>query len=102
VNGTSQKVRVTSEPSGATVRVDDKDSFVTPAKIRLERRRDHALIFTKEGYESQKVILTHVLSEMVVGNTLLGGPIGWAFDACAGTQYKLIPDPVHAELKKVE
>jgi len=100
VNGTSQKIKVSSDPAGATVRVDDKSTYITPARIRLERRRDHTLVFTKDGYEIQTVKLTHVLSEVVVGNTLLGGPLGWAFDACAGTQYKLIPDPVHVELKQ--
>ncbi len=100
VNGTSQKIRVSSNPSGATVKVDDKCTYITPARIRLERRRDHTLVFTKDGYEIQTVKLTHVLSEVVVGNTLLGGPLGWAFDACAGTQYKLMPDPVHVELSE--
>ena len=100
VNGTSQKIKVSSNPSGATVKVDDKSAYITPARIRLERRRDHVLVFMKDGYEIQAVKLTHVLSEVVVGNTLLGGPLGWAFDACAGTQYKLLPDPVHVELKQ--
>lgn len=100
VNGTGQKVRVTSDPAGATITVDGTRSFTTPARVRLERRRDHTIVVAKDGYEIQTVKLTHVLSEVVVGNTLLGGPLGWAFDACAGTQYKLIPDPVHVELKK--
>jgi len=102
VNGTSQKIQVSSDPVGAVVKVDDKSTYTTPARVRLERRKDHALVFTKDGYAAETVKLTHVLSEVVVGNTLLGGPLGWAFDACAGTQYKLIPDPVHVELRKID
>ena len=82
--------------------VDNKDIYTTPARVRFERRRDHELIFTKDGYESYKLRLIHVISEVVAGNTLLGGPIGWIFDIFAGTQYKLLPNPVHVELKKKE
>jgi uncharacterized protein YceK len=100
INGTSQKIQATSNPPGATVKVDDANSYVTPVKLRLERRRDHVLTFTKDGYESQTVRMMHVISEVVVGNTLLGGPLGWVFDIFAGTQYKLMPNPVHVELNK--
>jgi hypothetical protein len=102
INGTSQKIQVTSNPAGAAVAVDNKNTYTTPVRLRLERRRDHEFIFTKEGYENQTVKLMHVISEVVVGNTLLGGPLGWIFDIFAGTQYKLVPNPVYVELKKKE
>ena len=102
MNGTSQKIPVSSEPAGATVRVDDGKVFTTPVRLRLERRRDHTLVFTKEGYGTETVRMMHVLSEAVVGNALLGGPLGWVFDIFAGTQYKLIPNPVRIQLKKEE
>ena len=102
INGTSQKIQVTSEPAGAVIQVDSADTYTTPIKLRLERKRDHLLVFTKDGYETQTVKLMHVISEAVIGNTLLGGPIGWVFDIFAGTQYKLAPCPVHVELKKRE
>jgi len=102
INGTSQKIQVTSEPTCAMVQVDSGDTYTTPARLRLERKRDHLLIFTKDGYETQTVKLMHVISEVVIGNTLLGGPIGWVFDIFAGTQYKLVPSPVRVELKKKE
>lgn len=102
INGTSQKLQVTSDPPGAVVLVDEKNTFITPVKLRLERRHDHVLVFSKEGYENQTIKLMHVISEVVVGNTLLGGPIGWAFDIFAGTQYKLVPNPVHVDLIKKE
>lgn len=98
INGTSQKVQVSSEPAGATVQIDEKASYTTPVRIRLERKLDHKLVFTKEGYESQSLKMTHVLSEVVCGNLFLGGPLGWFFDIFAGTQYKLIPNPVNVKL----
>ena len=101
INGTSQKIQVTSEPAGVIVKVDENQAYTTPTRIRLERRRDHVLVFTKEGYESQTVKMMHVLSEVVCGNLLLGGPLGWIFDIYAGTQYKLEPNPVHAKLERI-
>jgi len=102
INGTSQKIQVTSNPVGATVTVDSKNIYTTPVKLRLERRSDHELIFAKDGYGNQTIKLMHVISEVVVGNTLLGGPLGWVFDIFAGTQYKLVPNPVHIELKELK
>lgn len=101
LNGTSQKIPVSSEPAGALVTVDSKNIYITPVKLRLERRRDHALVFTKDGFDTRTVNVMHVLSESVCGNTLLFGVLGWVFDICAGTQYKLIPDKVHVELKNI-
>ena len=100
INGTSQKIQVSSEPAGAAVSVDGGDACTTPVRLRLERRRDHTLILAKDGYETQSIKILHVLSEAVCGNMFLGGPLGWVFDICAGTQYKLIPNPVHVELKR--
>lgn len=101
LNGTSQKIPVLSEPAGATVTVDSKNVYTVPVKLRLERRRDHTLVFTKDGFDARTVNVMHVLSESVCGNTLLFGPLGWVFDIFAGTQYKLVPDKINVELKSV-
>lgn len=102
LNGTSQKIPVSSDPAGAVVTVDSKDVYTTPVKLRLERRRDHVLVFTKDGFDARTVNVMHVLSESVCGNTLLFGPLGWVFDIFAGTQYKLIPEKIDVELKNVK
>ena len=99
LNGTSQKIPVSSAPTGATVTVDSGNAYTTPVRLRLERRRDHTLVFTKDGFDARTVNVMHVLSESVCGNTLLFGPLGWVFDMCAGTQYKLVPDKIDVELK---
>ena len=101
LNGTSQKIPVSCEPAGTTVTVDSKNVYTTPVKLRLERRRDHTLVFTKDGFDARTVNVMHVLSESVCGNMFLFGVLGWVFDMCAGTQYKLVPDKVHVELKNI-
>ncbi len=102
ITGSHQKVPVSSEPSGATVRVDDKDEYVTPARIRLRRNTDHQLVFTKDGYAQETVKLAHVISGAFCGNVFLFGPVGMGLDSISGAQFKLVPTQVHVELKKKE
>ena len=102
VTGWNQKIPVSSEPSGVTVQVDGKDTYTTPAKIRLKRNQDHALVFTKEGYETATVKILHCISGAFCGNVFLGGPVGMGLDAMSGAEFKLVPGKVHAELKKIK
>ncbi len=71
--GTSQNVPVSSNPTGADLQVDGSGSFTTPTTLRLERKRDHILVFTKDGYDQQSVTLLHVIGGAVCGNILPGG-----------------------------
>ena len=102
MTGTAQKVPVTSEPTGATVLVDGKKSYTTPTRIKLERKRDHILIFNKEGFKAKEVKLLHVISGAFCANVFLGGPVGMAFDALTGAQFKLIPTKVHVNMKRTQ
>jgi hypothetical protein len=100
MTGPTQKIPISSNPSGATVQVDGQTTFVTPATVTLERKNDHILVFTKEGYNQQTVTLLHVISGAVCGNIILGGLIGWGVDAMTGAQFKLVPTTVHVEMQK--
>jgi hypothetical protein len=100
ITGWYQKVPVTSEPDGATVQVDGTEKFITPTKLHLKRNHDHALVFTKDGYTNETVILSHVISGAIAGNAVIFGLAGLAVDNLSGSQFKLIPTKVHVELKK--
>gem|GEM_PF-1155908 len=100
MTGPTQKIPVSSNPTGATVQVDGQSTFITPAAITLERKTDHILVFTKEGYNQETVRILHVISGAVCGNILLGGLIGWGVDAMTGAQFKLVPENVTVEMKK--
>jgi len=102
ITGPNQKVPVSSNPDGATVQVDEKDTYTTPAKIRLKRNRDHTLTFTKEGYRPETVKLVHTISGAIAGNAVLFGLAGLAADNLSGAQFKLIPTSVHVDMKKTE
>ena len=99
--GPNQRVPVSTNPPGATVMVDGEGSHKTPTTIKLRRKTDHNLIFVKEGYETEHVLLMHVISGAVAGNILLGGLIGWGVDAMTGAQFKLVPESVHVEMQKL-
>lgn len=100
INGTTQKIPVSSEPSGANcVVVGDTTKYTTPCQVELARKSDHVLKLEKEGYDPATVEIKHVLSGAVAGNILLGGLIGWGVDAATGSQNRLIPETVHINLK---
>ena len=100
VTGIYQKVPVTSDPPGVMVRVDEKDSYTTPVKLRLRRYRDHLLTFTREGYLKEEVKLVHTISGAIAGNAVLFGLGGLLIDNWSGAQYKLTPTKVHVQMKK--
>ncbi len=100
MTGTTQKIPVSSNPSGANLQVDGQSTYTTPVTVVLERKRDHILVFTKEGYNQATITILHVLSGAVCGNILLGGLIGFGVDACTGAMNKLVPENVQVELQK--
>jgi uncharacterized protein with ATP-grasp and redox domains len=100
ITGPNQKVPVTSDPSDASVLVDSKDTYTTPAKLRLKRNHDHVLVFSKEGYLEETVKLTHTISGAIAGNTVLFGLAGLAIDNLSGAQFKLLPTSVHVNMKR--
>lgn len=102
VHGASQQISVSSNPSEATVDVDGSGSYKTPTTVKLSRKRDHVLVFRKDGYSQQDVVVMHVVSGAVAGNIIAGGLIGWGVDALSGAQYRLVPETVHVELKPLD
>jgi len=52
---TTQNIPVSTNPSGAQVIVDGKQSCVTPCAVELGRNQDHLLTLEKSGYSQQDV-----------------------------------------------
>ena len=50
IRGDKQKVRVETEPAGATLVVDRKETFTTPADVPLKRKDPHHIAISKPGY----------------------------------------------------
>ena len=98
VNGTMQKVGVSSTPPGATVLIDNLQRVVTPASILLVRDESHTFLFKKEGYQDDSFVITSDTSGWVWGNVIIGGLIGAAVDLSTGAARKLSQDSVHVTL----
>lgn len=99
INGTTQKVDITSNPPGASALLLPQGTTVTtPARVELSRKKVYTVIFSREGYRTQCGYLDKQISPVLSGNLLVGGLVGIATDADSGAAWDLIPNPLHAEL----
>jgi hypothetical protein len=101
IDGTDQKIPVTSNPPGAAISVDGGASAQTPTDLKLSRREEHTLVVSMPGYHSQRVSLRREISGAIFGNILLGGIVGGVADLASGASNHLEPKQVHVELEKV-
>ena len=102
VTGPRQKVPVDSIPSGAMAKVDGGMTASTPTVFNLERKKDHTIQISKEGYRTANIILKQTMNGATCGNALVGGIIGIGVDACTGAMFKLVPEKVNVTLQKAD
>ena len=72
VNGTEEIVSLQSEPSGATVTVSGVGTTHTPATLPLTRGKEYTIMFKKNGYKTQALVLKSRFEhwgEAIFGNT---------------------------------
>jgi len=101
LNGTTQDVSVSSDPPGAEVTAGGNYMGVTPIVLDLQRKTNHVVTVSMDGYHTEQISVTKVMSGAVAGNILAGGFIGWGIDASSGAQYKLKPDTITVSLKRL-
>ena len=100
MHGTTQKIGISSAPTGAKVTVNNMPLGNTPVFADLKRGQEHIVTIEMEGYEKSQLTLTKSVSGWVWGNIVFGGLIGLAVDAISGGFYKLSPEQLNAELRK--
>lgn len=100
--GTTETILVQSEPSGATVRLSNGFTGVTPASFTLSRKGDLVVSVSKEGYETAEIPLKSQIAGAgaagMAGNVLIGGIIGIGVDAVTGATLSHYPNPVKTAL----
>jgi len=101
--GVHEKLKVTSDPSGANVILSTGEKGVTPATFVEKRRRDtFTVTVSKPGYVSQTVTVQSKAGgtggTAMAGNLLIGGAIGMGVDAGTGAYDSLYPNPVAIKL----
>ncbi|HTL68377.1 MAG TPA: PEGA domain-containing protein [Lacunisphaera sp.] len=100
VKGTTQPIPVTSDPTGAEVKLDGNKLGQTPLKIEAKRKADHLLTIEKAGYQTESVAITRNIGGAVFGNIIAGGLVGWGVDAISGAQYNLTPTTINITLRQ--
>lgn len=100
--GSNEELTVSSEPSGATVVIDGTERGVTPLATKVERKKDHAVVLTKEGFEEAQSRVESHISWWIAGNVILGGLVGILVDVMSGGGYTIEPDAVAVNLKPLE
>ena len=100
--GGNEELNVSLEPAGAKVVIDGTERGVTPLATKVERKKDHAVVLTKEGFEENQSRVESDLSGWVAGNVMLGGLVGILVDVFGGGGYTIEPDAVAVTLKPIE
>lgn len=106
MDGRTADVTLRSTPSDAQVTVRDAQGVVvaqttTPGEVKLKRNRSwlrparYTATFEKEGFEPTESALNSKLNPWLVGNVILGGPIGLGVDAATGAIWR----PQHSSVE---
>lgn len=100
ISGSKQLIKFTSNPSSATVFIDEVEVGKTPFEVKLKRKKEHHVMIKLEGYKTFETNLTKKFNAWYIGNIGLGGLIGIIIDPITGAMYKLSPSEIKAEMQK--
>ena len=95
--GTDQVLTITSDPDGATVRIDGKPVGVTPLSTKVKKNSADSIMVEKDGFRTE----TMPLDKKFDGVTLLS--IFWDLgttDFVTGAAYEYQPSTYHFKMKK--
>ena len=100
VNGTTDSVRIESQPPGATIWVDGKAVARTPAKIYVARGHAQRISVQKDGYEPEDVVFQrHLDWGFILFDLLLTAGIGIPIDLATGAMVTIYPDRAQVRLR---
>jgi hypothetical protein len=99
--GGDQTVRITSVPAGAEVVVNGLPTGQTPLDLSLSRGSNHAVELIAEGYHPARVQIVRKFNPWLLGNLILGGPVGLIVDVVTDSTHWLTPGEVEVHLAPV-
>lgn len=100
ISGSKQNVKFESNPSTATIYIDEVEVGKTPFEIKLTRKSEHSVMIKLDGYQTYETKLTKKFNAWYIGNILFGGLIGVIIDPITGAIYNLTPDQINAQMNK--
>ncbi len=100
MSGSKQNVKFASNPTAATIFIDEVEVGKTPFEMKLARKSEHEVMLKLEGYQTYQTTLTKKFNGWFIGNILIGGLIGIIVDPITGAMYNLTPKEINAEMAK--
>jgi len=94
VKGTRQEVVVTSNPTGASVFVNNQSFGQTPAVVTLKRTGGYTILLELAGYEPYEIELNRGTNILFWVNIPV---LGQVVDALSGAMYELTPAEINAQ-----
>lgn len=98
ISGSRQTVKISSEPSYATVYINEIEVGKTPLEKSLKRNQEYNVIIKLDGYQPYETLISKKFNAWYLGNILLGGVIGLVIDPITGAMHKLTPEELNTQL----
>jgi hypothetical protein len=110
ISGRRAEVAIRSQPSQAHVEIRNEEGDVvaqgvTPTEVSLKRSKGllkkppkYTATLQKPGYEPQHVAIRPKMNPWILGNLVIGGPIGLAADTATGAIWKMSPNQIDQPL----
>ena len=99
-HGSTDKMDLSSDPSGAKVFVNGHLMGNTPIQLNLTSKHTYTIEFRKDGFENRTVVVNASVGGGWVILDILGGLLPVIIDAATGDWYSLDQDHVNAALEK--
>jgi len=100
VSTSNQNITISSDPDGATIKIDGMPMGKTPATVPVKRSSaNKTIVMEKDGYESQQITAASGTNPWFFGNIISGGLYGSTTDAISGAAYEYSPGQFYAVLK---
>lgn len=96
-SGTTDVIRISSIPDGATVEVDGR-TYQTPISLTLPRTKSYDVVIRKEGYLPAHRVISRVGNTATEGNLIAGGIVGILTDQSTGAAFRLVPNDLKVDL----
>lgn len=101
--GTTEKVAIDTEPTGAAITTSiGKSCFSTPCGVEVPRKTEFTVYANRPGYHTGEAFVGTKVSgggaATMAGNLVFGGIIGVGIDAATGASLSRYPNPVHIKL----
>lgn len=102
LQGSGQRIEVSSSPAGALVKVNGQIKGQTPVTLDLKRKQAVTVTIEMDGYQTVTTTLKRKNGVWLWGNIALaltgGGLISLIVDSLTGAIYVLEPGAVHGQL----